>query len=222
MTATTGTIDTRQMNTVHSLFRREFRLAGGVVRRVEAGDTERARVVADHLELLTRTLHHHHTAEDELIWPRLLERVPEELAPVVRLMETQHGRVDALVAELDELRPRWAATAGAADRDRVADLLDELHVHLCEHLDAEEERVLPIIARTITEQEWHAVGERARTSNRRDQAALVLGMLQYEGDPQAIAMMLAAAPAPVRWLVPKLSRRAFRKHSLVVHGTATP
>ena len=223
MTATADApLDTRQMTTVHTFFRREFRLAGGVVRGVEEGAVTRAQVVADHVELLTRTLHHHHTGEDELVWPRLLERVPEELAPIVRLMEAQHGRVDALLTEIDEIRPRWARTGGAADRDRLADLLDQVYVHLSEHLDAEEERVLPIIARTLTAEEWHEVGERARTSNRRDQMSLVLGMLEYEGDPEAIALMLAAAPAPVRWIVPKLSRRAFRKHALVVHGTATP
>ncbi|MGY1741660.1 MULTISPECIES: hemerythrin domain-containing protein [unclassified Blastococcus] len=223
MTATTtAPIDTREMPTVHSFFRREFRLAGGVVRRVAEGDARRARVVAEHLDLLTRTLHHHHTHEDELIWPRLLERVPEELAPIVRLMEAQHGRVDVLIAEIDEIRPRWAVTGGAADRDRLAELFDRLCVHLVEHLDAEEERVLPIIARTITQEEWHEVGERARRSNRKDQMSLVLGMLQYEGDPAAIDAMLAAAPPPVRWIVPKLSRRAFRKHALLIHGTATP
>lgn len=227
MTATTPStptapIDTRQMTTVHTFFRREFRLAGGVVRRVGEGDAARARVVADHVELVTRTLHHHHTAEDDLIWPKLLERVPDELAPMVRLMEAQHERVGELLAGIEEIRPRWAVTAGAADRDRLADLLDQVYVHLSEHLDAEEERLLPLIARTLTEAEWHEVGERARTSNRKDQMSLVLGMLEYEGDPQAIAMMLAAAPAPVRWIVPKVSRRAFRKHALVIHGTPTP
>jgi hypothetical protein len=34
--------------------------------------------------------------------------------------------------------------------------------------------------------------------------------------------MLSTAPAPVRWLVPRLARRAFRKHALAIHGTATP
>ncbi|SEO77442.1 hemerythrin domain-containing protein [Trujillonella endophytica] len=221
-TTPTGPIDTRQMITVHRFFRREFRLAGGVVAGVAADDQKRARLVADHVELLTRTLHHHHTHEDELIWPKLLDRVPEELAPLVRLMAEQHARVDSVVAEIDELRPRWAVTAGAADRDRLAELLDRLSGHLAEHLDAEEERVLPIIARTLTAQEWHEVGERARASNRKDQMSLVLGMLQYEGDPEAVAAMLAAAPPPVRWIVPKLSRRAFRRHALAVHGTATP
>jgi hypothetical protein len=47
-------------------------------------------------------------------------------------------------------------------------------------------------------------------------------MFQYEGDSAVIAQMLAEAPAPVRWIVPRLSRRAFRRRALAIHGTATP
>lgn len=222
MYATTEPIDTSVMPTVHTFYRREIRLAGGVIRRVADGDLRRAGIVADHLDFVARSLHDHHTAEDELLWPKLLDRVPEELAPIVRLMESQHGKVDALLTEIGELRPRWAATAGPVDRERLADLFDQLYVHLAEHLDAEEERLLPIAARAVSEAEWNEMGERAREHNRRSELSLTLGMLQYEGDPAVIAHMLAAAPAPVRWIVPRLSRRAFRKRALLIHGTATP
>src|SRR5688572_12682127 len=92
----TTLLDTSVMSTLHTMFRREFRLAGGVVRGVASGDLARARVVADHIDYLSRSLHHHHTIEDDLMWPKLLERVPEELAPIVHLMESQHERVDVL------------------------------------------------------------------------------------------------------------------------------
>ncbi len=210
------------MATVHTLFRREFRLAGGVVRRVDAGDVRRARVVADHLDFLARTLHDHHTGEDELLWPKLLERVPDELAPIVHLMEAQHEQVDGLLHEIGELRPRWAQSADPVDRDRLADLLDRLHVHLVEHLDAEEEHLLPIAARAVTQAEWDELGERGRDHTRRSEMTLVLGMFQHDGDPAVLAHMLADAPAPVRWLVPKLARRAFRRHAVAIHGTPTP
>ena len=222
MQATTAPIDTSVMPTVHTLFRREIRLAGGVVRRVPDGDVKRAGVVADHLDLVARTLHEHHTAEDELLWPKLLERVPTELAPIVRLMESQHGQVDALLGEIGEVRPRWAATADPADRNRLADLFDQLYVHLAEHLDAEEERLLPIAARAVTLAEWEELGVRARQDQGLAEGVLVFGMIDYEGDPAVVAQMLAEAPAPVRWLVPKLGRRAFRRRALVIHGTATP
>jgi hemerythrin-like domain-containing protein len=222
MDTTTQPIDTSVMPTIHTFFRREIRLAGGVVRRVADGDVRRAKVVAEHLDFVARTLHEHHTAEDELLWPKLLDRVPEELAPIVRLMEAQHGQVDALLAEIGDVRPRWAATADPGDRDRLADLFDRLYVHLAEHLDAEEERLLPIAARAVTQAEWEEMGTRGRERTRRSEMSLALGMFQYEGDPAVIAQMLGEAPVPVRWVVPRLSRRAFRRHALVIHGTATP
>jgi hemerythrin-like domain-containing protein len=220
--AATEPTDTSAMPTIHTFFRREIRLAGGVIRRVADGDVRRARVVADHLDFVARSLHEHHTTEDELLWPTLLDRVPEELAPIVRLMEAQHGQVDALLAEVGELRPRWAATADPADRERLAELFDRLSVHLADHLEAEEQQLLPIAARALTQAEWDELGGRGRTRTRRSELSLTLGMFQYEGDPAVVAHMLAAAPPPVRWIVPRLSRRAFRRHALAIHGTATP
>lgn len=214
--------DTRAMNTIHTFFRREFRLAGGVVRGVPAGDRERAEVVADHLAFLTLALHHHHTTEDGYLWPLLLERVPEELAPIVRLMESQHARVDGLIEEIDALTPRLRDTADPEVRDRLADLVDTLYVHLAEHLDAEEQRLLPIAARTLTQAEWDRLGEIGRSTSPKGYGMLVMGMFLHDGGPDGAAVMLAQAPRPVRWLVPKLARRAFRKHALRVHGTATP
>ena len=57
---------------------------------------------------------------------------------------------------------------------------------------------------------------------RKSQLPLVFGMLQYEGDPDVIAMMLAHAPAPARLLMPFLAPRAFARYAVRVHGTATP
>ena len=151
-------------------------------------------MVADHLDYIGRSLHHHHTAEDELAWPLLLERVPDELAPIVELMESQHERVDGLLGEIAEVTPAWRASASAVDRDRLADLTDTLYAHVAEHLDAEEERLLPIAARTLTEEEWKAIGLRAKNSSPRADLTLTFGMFQYEGDPAVLARMLARRP----------------------------
>jgi len=215
-------IDTSEMPTVHTFFRREFRLAGGVVRGVAAGDATRAVEVSAHLEYVGRCLHHHHTGEDELVWPLLLQRVPDELAPIVHLMESQHERVDALLGEVERLRTQWQSTADAETRDRLADTLDLVYAHLAEHLDAEEERLLPIAARNLTYDEWHAMGERARSENPRKEMFLTFGMIQHDGDPEVVKRMLSTAPPPVRVIVPRLARRAFRKHALRIHGTGTP
>ena len=74
--------DTRDMYVVHTMFRREFGLMAALVRGVTAGDTERAQIVAEHIELMNGVLHHHHAGEDKHLWPRLLGRGSEEVAPV--------------------------------------------------------------------------------------------------------------------------------------------
>jgi hemerythrin-like domain-containing protein len=215
-------VDTGAMVCVHVFLRREFRLAAGVVRDVGVGRTRRAAVVTEHLEFLTDFLHHHHTGEDRLLWPKLLERVPEELAPVVHLMESQHERVDALLQDIAALLPIWRRHAAAEDRDRLAALLDTLYGALAEHLDAEEQRLLPLAARAVTEDEWAELGEAGVAAVPTSRLPLVLGMFQYEGDPVVVAQIVAEAPAVIRWVVPPLARRAFRKHALTIHGTTTP
>lgn len=221
-TRTTPLTDTSIMPVIHTLFRRELRLAGGLLRGVAEGDTIRAAVVADHLALVDEVLHHHHTAEDDLLWPKLLERVPEDLAPIVHLMESQHERAEALLDEIGPLLAQWRTTAAAGERDRLAGLYDELYLALAEHLDAEEQRLLPIAARSVTQDEWEEMGRVARAGTPKGKDLLVFGMIAYDGGPEGVAKLMHGAPPPVRWLVPRLGARAYRRHAERVYGTPTP
>jgi iron-sulfur cluster repair protein YtfE (RIC family) len=215
-------IDTSAMAVIHSMYRREFRLAGPLIRDVAPGDTERAAVVADHLEMIGRNLHHHHSTEDRLLWPLLLQRLPEEHADLVRTMEAQHHVVDRLQEQIAEVLPRWRASAGADDRDRLAGLFEELHPALVEHLDAEEQQMLPIAARYLSDEDWHALGEAGRRGTPRNEQMLTLGMFGHDTPSEEFAHFFGAAPRPVKWLLPKLGRRAYRKHATRVYGTPTP
>lgn len=215
-------VDTGVMPVLHQLFRRELRLAGGLVRAVPDRDPVRGTVVSDHLTLVLQVLHHHHGVEDDVLWPLLLERVPDELAPIVTLMETQHERVEALALEAAVLLPKLAAGAEPEQRDRLADVLDQLYAHLVEHLDDEEQRLLPIVARTLSQAEWDDLGAVARARAPKKGKVLVFGMHLHGTGPEGVVAMLGEAPAPVRWLLPRLGARAYRRHALAVHGTATP
>jgi hypothetical protein len=64
-------INTLDIVLVRRVFHREFRDVLALIEDVQAGDVARARVVGDHVVFLVSALHHHHMAEDELVWPTL-------------------------------------------------------------------------------------------------------------------------------------------------------
>ena len=158
MTATPTTpIDTSEMTTVHSLFRREFRLAGGVVRRVEPGDVRRARVVADHLDLLTRTLHHHHTGEDTYLWPFLMGKVGPEERSTLEAMEAEHAQIDPGLQACAAGFARLAKTADPDARAALAVRLTAVREALGRHLHHEESDTILLMQQVMTAEEWEEV-----------------------------------------------------------------
>jgi hypothetical protein len=217
-----GLTDVRMMKVAHSSFRRELRLAVPAVRRAGVGDDRRVAMVAAHVDLWLGLVHHHHSIEDELLWDRLVARVPEELEPLVGLMEEQHGAVATLLDESGPLLTAWRSSGEADDRDRLAGHLAVLVEQLCEHLDTEESRVLPLMARHITAAEWQVFTERGMESIPRGMLLTGFGMMLYEGDPAAIALEIAKLPAPLRPILPVLGRWAFRRYARRVHGTPSP
>ncbi|MCX5045858.1 hemerythrin domain-containing protein [Aldersonia sp. NBC_00410] len=218
----TGLTDVRMMLVAHTSFRREIGLAPAAVRAVRDGDRRRAGVVADHVLLFTSLLHHHHTIEDEVLWEPLLERVPDRLAPLVHLMESQHEVVASLLDQVPAATNRWRASAAATDGAELADLLTVLSAALVEHLEAEETRLLPIMARHVTAAEWDHFTELGMSSIPKRMTLVGFGMMLYEGDPDVIALESAKLSAPVRVVLPPLARRSFRRYASRIHGTPSP
>jgi hemerythrin-like domain-containing protein len=189
--------DTSDMIVVHRVFRREFPMAPSLIRAVRPGDVRRARVVANHLRDLHEGLHHHHTGEDELLWPLLLARVDLD-ADKVLLMEAQHHRVDGLLTRASALLPAWEATASSGEE--LASVYEELWPVLLEHLEAEETTVLPLVAEHVTQVEWDRLGERFERETPKSRLLLFLGALLEEATPAEAALMLGRLPLPARVL----------------------
>lgn len=193
------TVDTWEMVLVHRMFRREFRLLPELVRSVPAGDTARARLVAEHAGLFVEGLHHHHTGEDELLWPLLLDRIAPLDADLVHRMETQHEAASTLLGQVDAMLPRWRTHADATTRDELAALLDRLSMILNEHLDDEENAVLPLVSVHITQAEWDALGEHGKRAIPKGGKGLaILGAILEDAAPDERTRFLALLPAPVR------------------------
>jgi hypothetical protein len=64
------------MAIVHAAFRRELAGATRLIESVDVGDTQRSGTVGRHVVFFADALHHHHAAEDVVIWPKLYARAP--------------------------------------------------------------------------------------------------------------------------------------------------
>jgi hemerythrin-like domain-containing protein len=214
--------DSRAMHLVHRAFRREFTNLPALIRSVADGDTGRAGVVADHIELLNVFLHDHHHAEDEHVWPKLKARVADELEPLVQTMEDQHQGLDRVLRELSERAAAWRATGAAGARDQLAETADEVITVLFEHLVLEEDEILPLIDRHLEEAEWALVGKAALDGLPKPMLPIVAGMVLYEADTEGRSIMKSEVP-PVMWLVlSRLAPRAHRRYAKRVYGTPVP
>jgi hemerythrin-like domain-containing protein len=198
--ATATGIDVHDMVVVHRVFRRELNLLPELVVAVPPGDVARAGVVADHARLVLAGLHLHHTSEDDLLWPLLLERAAVA-ADEVHRMQIQHGAVDRLVDQVVIVLDRWEAEARPAVADELADVLDELRACVVVHLDEEEATILPLAARTVTAEEWAAIGAAGVAKMTRSQRPLMLGAVIEDASPDERRELLAVLPSPVRLLM---------------------
>ena len=173
----------------------------------------RARAISRYVDLLCESIHHHHTAEDDVAWP-VIEASAGIHVDLTELTE-DHAALDP---RLDQLRARGAsfrlsggdATTAAA----MAAELSDLHTLLAEHIVEEEREVFPVITTYVSVADWEAV----------EQAAQKSGRMSFDG-PRTLAVMtdaererLATTIGPVvRLMIAVLSMR-HRRFERAVFG----
>ncbi|MEU2088485.1 hemerythrin domain-containing protein [Nocardia beijingensis] len=210
--------DTYDMVVVHNTFRRHFRALPDLVTAVAAGDVDRAGRLVEFLDELGNGLHQHHTGEDELMWPLLLERAPADAALVLR-MEEQHERIAELTERAHREAAEFAAAADPSARDRLAATLTALAVALDEHMAEEERHVLPVVENVMTATEWQALGERGREHMPKDRQLVFLGFILQGVSDTDRRKFLAEMPLPARLAWRLLGRRAFAKEYRAIYRT---
>jgi hypothetical protein len=206
--------ETQQMKVIHRAMRREFARLPGLVAAVPAGDTARARLLGGHLGLVLGMLHEHHEAEDDLLWPLLVQRAPLQ-KDLVGLMEKQHRAIADAVGAVTEQTPVWTAHAGADARDRLAAALRDLEPALTEHLDLEESAVLPLVHEHLTVPEWRAPQQHAMRHGPKsvgDKLNLA-GIVLQDATPREQAWFLGQMPAPARLLWRLAGARRYTRYA---------
>ena len=208
---------TREMPIIHRIFRRQFAEAQELVQEVPAADATRVGAVSDHLGFLLDGLHMHHTTEDDLIWPKLLDRAGIDV-PLVKRMEEQHRQIDASVAEVRAAMSAWRSAPTPATSSTLAERIGDFLVVLEGHLDEEERVVVPLIDRYLTEAEWQDVGERGFEKFTPAQRWIATGQMVEVATPEEAAMMFGQLPPPVKVLWHLIGKRKYRRYITPVRG----
>jgi hemerythrin-like domain-containing protein len=209
--------DTRDMVLVHRVFRRELRLLPALLRQVADGDVDAAARICRHTREMLDALHHHHHSEDELLWPRLQQRAPASTSLAER-MQAQHAAIAGILQRAETALPGWQRTARARDAATLAADIAELHVRLNEHLDEEEQHVLPLVGQTITPAEWDQLGQRGFAAMPKRRALVFLGYILESATPAERSRFLRRVPPPVRLLYRLAGERAFHRESAALRA----
>ncbi|WP_426321579.1 hemerythrin domain-containing protein [Microbacterium sp. E-13] len=201
---------------VHRIFRWLYRELPLLVRDVKAGDTARSAIVGDYAKLDFFALHLHHETEDTVLWDRLTARDPG-CAVHVDQMRAQHAEVAAQLERIEPQLAPWVATADPALRDSFATDIEALRDTLYAHLGQEEDDIMPVAEKVLSQREWDELEAHTRTALTarrkefsRDVLSLQLGLLLAsvpEGEREE--WFRANVPAPIRLLYLLLMKRRY-------------
>jgi hypothetical protein len=191
MATQTNTVDMTIMLATHDAFRRDL----GRFR--DAADSHTFPL--ERWNVFTNVLHVHHTSEDEFVWPLLRDRL-EPLTgdvPVLEQMVDEHARIEPLLAGVER---------AFEQRDGLADAIDALAGSLGAHLDHEERNALPLVAASVSPEEWAEVGRQMQGLLGADGAAEFFPWL-LDGMPDERAQdVLGVLPPPLQTVYERVWR----------------
>jgi hypothetical protein len=158
-------------------------------------------------------LHHHHTGEDEGLWPLVRVRAPEA-ASLLDSLEADHAviapRVDALLAA----GCAYGGSVGDAPRVRLIEALDELTEVLLPHLDREVDEGMPVVAAALSQRDWHRWDQAYNVRGKSPRELGLEGHWLIDGlDGEGRDVVLHVVPAIPRFVLVHGFARAYRRQS---------
>jgi hemerythrin-like domain-containing protein len=191
--------DTSDMVRVHRVFREAFGIAPQLLGAVRPDDVDQQQRIATYYEGVLMFLHVHHEGEDELLWPKLLERCPDDAATVNLASDQHQGILDDL-ADAEQKLAVWKAEPTQDNATVLAVALSTLGANLAVHLDNEERTILPLVEQHLTIPEWMELPQHGmQTGGQRapHMMWLVIGLVREQMTDEQLAHMDAAMPEPV-------------------------
>jgi hypothetical protein len=171
-------LDMTTMFAYHDALRRDLKPVALMTGRSEGWD------------LFKKFLHVHHVAEDEALWPVLRQALIGRTDDVALLddMEAEHAGLEPLLDAIDDALGRGESAPQART---------DLAVRLQDHLTHEEEAALPVIDRTLDEEQWMQFGEASAEKVGPDMPTFLPWLLDGADDERTNAI-LGHLPEPAQ------------------------
>jgi hemerythrin-like domain-containing protein len=208
------------MAILHQGFRRVYDEATRLIRANPAPSRARVVFLADHIDFSLMLLHIHHEGEDELLYPKLIVRAPDQ-ALVTQEVEHEHEPIKTAMDTVSAACSAWRARATADAAEGLAASFDELNTTARRHLDDEEQTVVPLAAVTVTQEEWDALNKHAAAEIPWAKRPIAFGMMPEPLSDADRAHIMRTVPAPLRLLTPLLLERPWKKYAATLRSDRT-
>jgi hypothetical protein len=208
--------DTRMMAIVHGALRRDLLRGREVASAPRYPEGRQRRALGEHVAWLMDFLHAHHTAEDEGLWPAVRAKHPAA-GPLLDSLEADHQRIEPAAVALRSAGERYAASTADDARTDLVGALDDLAALLFPHLDREVAEGMPVVAATLTDQEWRTIEQKYNIKTKS------FAQLGFEGhwllddiDPVGYDVVVHTVPAVPRFILLHGFARAYRRWQAAV------
>jgi hemerythrin-like domain-containing protein len=158
----------------------------------------------------------HHTGEDDEVFPTIMQRVPDTKNQMEVLTEN-HDELDELVEEIGVTLQNLGQDTASREESRrhLVYLTSRFEKEMNEHLDREEQVVIPALARHFSAAEQIAIEKNLKQPPLKRMALLVpwvFSALSEEEQAKGIKML----PLPMRWLYRLSWKKKYAKFTEVL------
>jgi iron-sulfur cluster repair protein YtfE (RIC family) len=212
--------DTRMMGIVHSALRRDLARADDALSRQPVpGDAQRV-AIAQHMEAMMDFLHVHHSGEDAWLWPTM-RRLNPAASEVLDQMDADHLAIGPHMGKVTAAAAAYGKCA--TGREALAEALNDLRGTLDPHLRREEEEMMPIVASTLTAEQWDGWEQEyyVKTKTKKD-LGLEGHWLIDGGDRAAYDHVVGKVNPVLRFVLLRVFGPRYRKACATRWGTDVP
>jgi hemerythrin-like domain-containing protein len=211
-------VDLLELRIGHAVMQRDLRRLAALIAAIAAGtqhcDTRRAQALARYVGKVMDTIHDHHSAEDDLLWPLIVASAGD--AVDLAELSDDHSVLDPRMDRIRSAAGQLAADPGSEDAaTRLAVELAELRDLLVEHIADEERTIFPIMTEYVSVEDWTAVQKQVR--QRGGDIAFMLPRAVDSTSPDDLAALKRAA-GPALMVLLALVRPRHRRVERLVFG----